>query len=724
MAVDLSVNIGANVNEAVKGLGLVAERAKHLQDGIAVLRAKLADTKSEKFYAFALDNIAQKQAELNKIQRSTGDALSKTSANTNKATQSLTDLSRIAQDAPYGFIGIANNINPLVESFGRLKASTGSTGGALKSLVAGLAGPGGIGLAIGVVSSLLVTFGDKLFGTSKKTKETADATNELALQQKILKGEILSTAEAEKVQTNQLQQQATQLKKLNELIASSGKSYAQRRSEAQGSVQEEITLVTSLASVVQNQSLSYEQRNNALNQLKSINQGYFGDLKLEANSLATLTAKVQQYTNALVAQEVVKGYTKDIADLTIANNGASRSLDALKTQQNQLNEQLRKTPQFTSTLRGNVGYVKEQNKEWATLTGQLADVNNQISAQELAIKKGANAAQNLTKDLNGAVIEASKFKSPEVKAPKTTKENDVVARAKRIAAELEKIGAIVPDFSALQTEAQQTKISKAFIKEFENVKIKFKVEIDENAIDVPPIAGEQYLTEAEKQAEKDGAILGQSFIDGRNKVLTTGFILTPEALKLRNLEAAFEQNKKLGEQLGASFNQSFATSIESGVQAVGEGIGNLFAGKDFGSSILSVFSELLAAIGKALISYGIVKSGLDKILGAGGLAIPGGIAIALGALAVASSQLIKSFGGAREKGGPVSGNKSYLVGERGPELFVPSVSGSIVPNNRLSSFSGRPAFASGSGGGRTIVRGNDILLASARTQRSQNRVNA
>jgi hypothetical protein len=724
MAVDLSVNIGANVNEAVKGLGLVAERAKHLQDGIAVLRAKLADTKSEKFYAFALDNIAKKQAELNKIQRSTGEALNKTSVNSAKATQSLTDLSRIAQDAPYGFNAIANNLNPLVESFGRLKTATGSTGGALRALLGTLSGPAGIGIAVAVASSLFVKFGDSLFGTSKKTKETADATDELALQQKILKGEILSTAEAEKVQTNQLQQQATQLKKLNELIASSGKSYSQRRSEAQGSVQEEITLVTSLASVVQNQSLSYEQRNNALNQLKSINQGYFGDLKLEANSLATLTAKVQQYTNALVAQEVVKGYTKDIADLTIANNGASRSLDALKTQQNQLNEQLRKTPQFTSTLRGNVGYVKEQNKEWATLTGQLADVNSQISAQELAIKKGANAAQNLTKDLNGAVIEASKFKSPEIKAPKTTKEDDVVARAKRIAAELEKIGAIVPDFSALQKKDQQTKIAQAFIKQFENVKIKFKVEVDQNAIDVPPIAGEQYLTEAEKQAEKDGAILGQSFIDGRNKVLTTGFILTPEALKLRNLEAAFEQNKKLGEDLAKSFNQAFAVALQSGFESIGEGIGNILSGKDFGKGILQVFSGLLQAIGQALIQFGIVKKGLDAILGPSGIAIPGATAIGLGILAIASAQLVKNFGGAREKGGPVSGNKSYLVGERGPELFVPSVSGSIVPNNRLSSFSGRPAFASGSGGGRTIVRGNDILLASARTQRSQNRVNA
>ena len=39
----------------------------------------------------------------------------------------------------------------------------------------------------------------------------------------------------------------------------------------------------------------------------------------------------------------------------------------------------------------------------------------------------------------------------------------------------------------------------------------------------------------------------------------------------------------------------------------------------------------------------------------------------------------------RASGGPVSGNTPYLVGEVGPEVFVPSQSGSIVPNNKLGS---------------------------------------
>ena len=38
------------------------------------------------------------------------------------------------------------------------------------------------------------------------------------------------------------------------------------------------------------------------------------------------------------------------------------------------------------------------------------------------------------------------------------------------------------------------------------------------------------------------------------------------------------------------------------------------------------------------------------------------------------------FGGARAGGGPVSSGQAYLVGERGPELFMPGASGSIIPN--------------------------------------------
>jgi phage-related minor tail protein len=36
----------------------------------------------------------------------------------------------------------------------------------------------------------------------------------------------------------------------------------------------------------------------------------------------------------------------------------------------------------------------------------------------------------------------------------------------------------------------------------------------------------------------------------------------------------------------------------------------------------------------------------------------------------------------RAAGGPVSAGSAYLVGEQGPEVFMPNTSGSIIPNGK------------------------------------------
>jgi phage-related minor tail protein len=39
----------------------------------------------------------------------------------------------------------------------------------------------------------------------------------------------------------------------------------------------------------------------------------------------------------------------------------------------------------------------------------------------------------------------------------------------------------------------------------------------------------------------------------------------------------------------------------------------------------------------------------------------------------------------KAEGGPVKGNQPYIVGEQGPELFVPPSAGKIIPNNQMGS---------------------------------------
>jgi len=136
---------------------------------------KLVITADNKAALAALNTTDAALLKTSTIAQKTGAQIAKGS---NQAGQSLVNLGRIAQDAPFGFIGIQNNLNPMLESFQRLKAETGSTGTALKAMAAGLMGPAGIGIALSVGSALLLTFGDKLFNAKKKTDEVAIATAE------------------------------------------------------------------------------------------------------------------------------------------------------------------------------------------------------------------------------------------------------------------------------------------------------------------------------------------------------------------------------------------------------------------------------------------------------------------------------------------------------------------------------------------------------------------
>jgi hypothetical protein len=78
------------------------------------------------------------------------------------------------------------------------------------------------------------------------------------------------------------------------------------------------------------------------------------------------------------------------------------------------------------------------------------------------------------------------------------------------------------------------------------------------------------------------------------------------------------------------------------------------------ASVIGLFSNLVSIINKAVSAIRAVASV--------GSSIGGAIGGALG------------FGGGRAMGGPVSSGTAYVVGEKGPELFVPGRSGSIVPN--------------------------------------------
>ena len=61
--------------------------------------------------------------------------------------------------------------------------------------------------------------------------------------------------------------------------------------------------------------------------------------------------------------------------------------------------------------------------------------------------------------------------------------------------------------------------------------------------------------------------------------------------------------------------------------------------------------------------------------GGGGLSTPPG--------GIGGGSYTGEIAGFRAAGGPVQAGKMYIVGERGPEPFMPGVSGTILPNSAL-----------------------------------------
>ena len=137
----------------------------------------------------------------------------------------------------------------------------------------------------------------------------------------------------------------------------------------------------------------------------------------------------------------------------------------------------------------------------------------------------------------------------------------------------------------------------------------------------------------------------------------------------------------------------------SGMQSASNSMASAFV--KFAETGKFKFKDLMVSIMQGLIQVETSKAFTSLFGNLMGLIAPGGgdMSGAAGSAAMASA-----FGangsdgstwngqnilqGARAGGGPVSGTSSYLVGEHGPEIFTPGVSGGITPNNALGGAAG------------------------------------
>ncbi len=132
-------------------------------------------------------------------------------------------------------------------------------------------------------------------------------------------------------------------------------------------------------------------------------------------------------------------------------------------------------------------------------------------------------------------------------------------------------------------------------------------------------------------------------------------------LRRRKLKEAQDAEKKRAEELKSVY-QGIGDTIASGVtEALQGAVRGTTSLAEAATNMLNNLADQMLQLATNLLLFG--SPG-------GGLTAGGGI---LGTL----------FEGALANGGPAMAGKSYLVGEEGPEIFTPGVSGTVTPNHAL-----------------------------------------
>ena len=183
-----------------------------------------------------------------------------------------------------------------------------------------------------------------------------------------------------------------------------------------------------------------------------------------------------------------------------------------------------------------------------------------------------------------------------------------------------------------------------------------------------------------------------------NKELERQAVIKAPVDELNKLLEPLTQVDALGKSIGNSFSESFK-GIVKGSMTAQEALRNMF------ERTADHFLDMAAKILAAQIKSGIFGMFSGMLSGSSNNFTRDAISATP---TLTPEQQVSRFTFGRANGGPVKGGSSYLVGERGPEMFSPGVSGMITPNHAL-------------GGGTNIVVNVDASGSSVEGNEPQGR---
>lgn len=319
---------------------------------------------------------------------STANASQNFSKATANGSNTLTQFSRIAQDAPFGIMGIGNNLTATAESFSNLSRSAGGATNALKAVGSSLLGGGGVLLAISLVTTGLtymsqsgLTVGDVFDKLSGKFDKVGQAMKDVA-------------------------------------------------AEAAKNSSEEITGYKALVSVAQNVNTSMEKRLLAVTKLQKEYPAYFGNLSKEKILNGDVSSATKDLTQAIIAKAKAQAFANKIAE--IAEQSLKNDLKAAEARKKLIDLEKELARAKNNTAAAQFGGASAQG---AGVSGVIGAINtqknlindlindNKENARIMGIytnevNKATDASILLDKETPKAAKKAEKVKTPKVKTPK------------------------------------------------------------------------------------------------------------------------------------------------------------------------------------------------------------------------------------------------------------------------------------------------------------------
>ena len=140
----------------------------------------------------------------------------------------------------------------------------------------------------------------------------------------------------------------------------------------------------------------------------------------------------------------------------------------------------------------------------------------------------------------------------------------------------------------------------------------------------------------------------------------------------RGVEESWDRVGAAAEETTNEMSEFAIAAARSMQGAFSDGIFNIMQGEGGFEDLADTFKRTIDRMVADMLSSQL----LDMLSNTGSGAAGGG-----GGNAIFGA--IGQFLTGKAAGGPVAANQPYLVGEKGPELFVPKSSGNITPNNRL-----------------------------------------